>query len=295
MNYKEYDRHYLDAQYNLRAVVPTFQEHFDRWDVRSEETRGRYQCDLDIPYSSGPLECLDIFPSGKPNSPVMVFIHGGYWQGSDKSQFSFLAEGFVPIGINFVAANYSLAPDAGMDEIVSQNRNALRWVWQHAAEFGSDPDKIFASGHSAGGHLTAMLASTDWPDFGAGLPPNLVKGICCISGIFDLEPIRSCYLNDVLKMNEDVSRHNSPIRNLPKVKIPLILSVGGLETDAFQQQSEHYAARWRSKGLPLEEIAMPGFHHFNVVDELANPASPLNGAVIRQIHQANVVSDKLPT
>ena len=292
MNCKEYDRQHLDAQYNLRVVVPTFQEHFDRWDARSEETRGRYRCDLDIPYGGGPLESLDIFPSGKPNSPVMVFIHGGYWQGSDKSQFSFIAEGFVPIGINFVLANYSLAPDAGMEEIVGQNRNAIHWVWQHAAEFGSDPDKIFISGHSAGGHLTAMLASIDWPDFAAGLPPNLVKGICSISGIFDLEPIRCCYLNDVLQMDQEVSIRNSPIQHLPEVEIPLILSVGGLETDAFQQQSEHYAARWKSKGFPLEEVPMPGFHHFNVVDELANPASPLNRAVIRQIGHYSAMSKK---
>jgi len=283
MHFNEYDRQELDAQYNLQAVVPNFQEYFDRWDQRSKAARDRYACNLDIPYGNASLERLDIFPSDHPNSPVMVFIHGGYWRGSDKSQFSYLAEGFIPAGISFVAVNYNLAPAVGMDEIVQQNCRALTWVWQHAEEFGYDSDRIFVSGHSAGGHLTALLASTPWPDYEHGLPPDLIKGICAISGIFDLEPIRRCFLNDTLNIEKDVSRRNSPIIQLPEVEIPLILSVGGLETDDFQRQSAEYAARWQSTGFPLEVINMPGFHHYSVIDELANPASPLNRAVIRQI------------
>jgi arylformamidase len=214
----------------------------------------------------------------------MVFIHGGYWQGSDKSQFSYLAQGFIPAGITFAAVNYSLAPEVGMDEIVHQGRKALTWVWQHAEEFGYNSDRIFVSGHSAGGHLASLLASTDWPNFDSGLPPDLIKGICAISGIYDLEPIRRCYLNAVLEMDEETSKRNSPINHLPELEIPMILSVGGLETEAFQRQSEEYAARLQSKRFPLEVVAMPGFHHYSVVDELANPASPLNQAVISLIN-----------
>ena len=287
MDFSEHDRQYLDTQYNLRAVVPNFQEYFDRWDERSKDTRESYPCDLNIPYGSAPLECLDIFPSGLQNSPVMIFIHGGYWQGSDKSQFSYLAQGFLPAGITFITVNYGLAPDVGIDEIVHQNRKALAWIWQHADEFGYNPDKIFVAGHSAGGHLTSLMASTDWPSFSRELPPDLIKGICAISGIFDLEPIRCCYLNAVLKMDEEVSKRNSPGIHLPELATPLILTVGGLETEAFQRQTEDYADRWRSKGLPLEVVAMPGFHHYTVVDELANPASPLNRAVISQINRVS--------
>ena len=184
MHFRDYDKRGLDAQYNLREVVPTFQEYFDQWDIRSKDTRDSYPCDLDIPYGSAPLECLDIFPSGLQNSPVMVFIHGGYWQGSDKSQFSYLAQGFIPAGITFAAVNYSLAPEVAMDEIVHQGRKALTWVWQHAEEFGYNSDRIFVSGHSAGGHLASLLASTDWPNFDSGLPPDLIKGLCAISGIY---------------------------------------------------------------------------------------------------------------
>jgi len=284
MHYHEYDRQGLDAQYNLQAVVPSFQEYFDRWDERSKDARDSYACDLDIPYGNASLECLDMFPSDHPNSPVMVFIHGGYWRGSDKSQFSYLAEGFIPAGISFVAVNYSLAPEVGMDEIARQNRRALTWVWRHADEFGYNRDRFFVSGHSAGGHLTALMASAPWPDHDSELPPDLIKGICAISGIFDLEPIRRCFLNDTLNMETDVSRRNSPIIQLPEVETPLILSVGGLETEEFQRQTAAYAARWQSTGFPLEVIDMPGFHHYSVIDELANPASPLNRALISLIN-----------
>ena len=293
MHFRNYDKQGLDAQYNLREVVPTYQGYFDQWDKRSQDVRDCYPRNLDVPYGSAPLECLDIFPSGRQNSPAMVFIHGGYWQGSDKSQFSFLAQGFIPTGITFIAVNYSLAHKVGMDEIVHQNRRALTWVWQHAEEFGYNSDRIFVSGHSAGGHLVSLLASTDWPNFAPGLPPDLIKGICSISGIFDLEPVRCCYLNAVLEMDEEVSKRNSPIIHLPELEIPLILSVGGLETEEFQRQSEEYAARWRSKRLPLEVVAMPGFHHYSVVDELANPASPLNRAVISQISRVSSDPKKL--
>jgi len=219
---------------------------------------------------------------------VAVLIHGGYWQRLDKSQFSYIAEGFVNAGVTVVVLNYSLAPEVGMDEIVQQSRAALAWIWRHALDHQCNPNRIHVCGHSAGGHLTAVLAATNWLTFGQDLPQNLIKGICAISGIFDLEPIRLCYLNAVLGMNATVSKRNSPIYDLPQKGMPLILAVGELETDEFHRQTQTYAECWRSKGFPLEVIQMAGLHHFSIVDELAHPRSPLNRAMLRQIHESQV-------
>jgi arylformamidase len=290
MLYLGYDKNGLDAQYNLRAAVKNFQDYFDQWDRRSRQARNNLQNKLDIVYGSEPLEGLDIFLADQNNAPVAVFIHGGYWQRLDKSDFSYIAEGFVHAGVTVVVANYSLAPDVGMDEIVQQSRRAIAWIWQHAPDYQCNPNRMHVCGHSAGGHLTAVLAATNWSTFGPDIPQNLIKGACAISGIFDLEPIRLCYLNEVLGMNATVSKSNSPIYDLPQKGMPLILAVGELETDEFHRQTQTYAECWRSKGFPLEVIQMAGFHHFSIVDELANTRSPLNQAFLRQI-QGSPVED----
>ncbi|HEV3175037.1 MAG TPA: alpha/beta hydrolase, partial [Stellaceae bacterium] len=177
--------------------------------------------------------------------------------------------------------NYTLAPKAGMDEIVRQNRAAVAWLQRNAREYGLDPARIHVAGHSAGGHLTAMVLATDWSAFGLDRDP--VRGACAISGLYDLEPIRLCYLNDVLGLDALGAERNSPIHHLPKQSPPLILSVGTGETDEFLRQQEAFAAAWRGAGLALEVADQPGDHHFAVVGRLGESQGPLHRAVMRQI------------
>jgi len=280
-----FDRIYIDNQYNNRSHVPDFQEYFDNWKKRSEETRRKYTCHLDIRYGSKSSETLDIFMTGKSQAPLNVFIHGGYWQGSDKSEFSYIAEGFVPSGFNVAVLNHTLAPIASMDEIVHEIRLAIGWIWRNAERFSSDPEKIYISGHSSGGHLVAMMLSTDWQAFSKPLPKNLIKGACAISGLFDLEPIRLCFLNEILGLNADIVARNSPINHPPVMDVPLILTVGSLETDEFLRQTWEFSKYRIAIGSPVEIVDMPGFHHYSVVDELANPKSPLNSSVRSQMSQ----------
>jgi arylformamidase len=221
-----------------------------------------------------------------------VFIHGGYWRAMDKADFRYVAEGLVPAGAMVAVVNYALVPSVDIDEIVRQNRAALAWLWHHAADYGGDPNRIFVSGHSAGGHLTAMMMATDWPGFDRALPKDLVKGGCAISGVFDLEPVRLCYLNDDMGMDEATAARNSPIWLLDRMTpAPLILCVGGIETDEFHRQQADFAAAWAAAwsaapppaGAPLTVVDAPGMHHFVVVDELAKAESPLNRAVRDQM------------
>ena len=209
--YRGYDRAALDAQYNNRARIPEYVDYFDRWLDWSAKTRAALPGGRDVAYGDLPVETLDIFPAEQHNAPILIMIHGGYWYSLDKHHDSFVAEGCRPHGVATVVVNYGLAPDYRMDEIVRQNRAAAAWVWRNAASLGCDPSRIHVLGQSAGGHLAAMLLATDWPAFGTGLPADLVKSAVSISGIYDLEPIRLCYLNDKVGMDEAEARRNSPV------------------------------------------------------------------------------------
>ena len=217
--YLDYDQAGLDAQYNNRLRWPDYKEHFANWRTWSEETCRKLPCHLDLAFGPDPMEKLDIFPAahhitraGAPRlSPIVVFIHGGYWYSLDKADYSYVAEGFRPHGIATAVNNFGLAPDTAMDEIVRQNRAALAWLWRNARTYGADPDRIYVCGHSAGGHLAVMLLATDWPAFGAGLPRDLVKGACSIGGLFDMEAIRLSFLNKTLKMSKEEAARNAPL------------------------------------------------------------------------------------
>jgi arylformamidase len=176
-----------------------------------------------------------------------------------------------PHGLATAVNNFGLAPDWDMDAIVRQNRAALAWLWRHAAAHGGDPGRIYVAGHSAGGHLAAMLLATDWPAFEPGLPADLVKGACAIGGIFDLEPIRLCYLNDTLHLTpEQVARH-SPLRQRYPVAAPLLLVVAKDESPEFHRQSKEMADFWRGLGYPVDLVVPDGLDHFDVVNQLRDP------------------------
>ena len=279
--YRTYDKAGLDAQYFLRARVPEHPEYFRRWKEDSEAVRRSRPCRLDIRYD---VETIDLFPVEKTPAPCLLFIHGGYWQALDKSDFSFLVPAFQDAGVAVAVLNYTLAPKAKMDEIVRQNRAAVAWLHRSAAAYGIDPARIHVAGHSAGGHLTTMVLATDWASL--GLDHNPVRGACAISGLFDLEPIRLCYLNDVLGLDAAAAERNSPLRHLPKRSPPLILSVGTGETEEFLRQQAEFATAWRTAGLPLEIADQAGDHHFGVVERLGQPNTPLHQAVMRQISGA---------
>lgn len=280
MRYLDYDQVGLDAQYQLRERHPEFQTYFDAWDARSRATRERLDCRLDLRYGEAPKETLDVFPAAAPNAPVHIFIHGGYWQNLDKKDYSYLAEALVAAGITVVVVNYDLAPAVDIDEIVRQNRAAVAWVWRHASDFGADRDRLSVSGHSAGGHLATMLLATDWPRFAAGMPVAPIKGVCAISGIHDIEPIRLSYQNEVLKLDAGAVARNSPIHHLPEAPCPLVLAYGAEETAEFARQTAAYAEAWRSHGFDCDVLVVADRNHFNVIDDLTEPGSALARAVI---------------
>ncbi len=285
--YRSYDKAGLDAQYFLRARVPEHPEYFRRWAEDSAAVRRARPCRLDLRYD---VEALDVFPVEKTPAPCLLFIHGGYWQALDKSDFSYIVPAFQDAGVAVAVVNYTLAPKAKMDEIVRQNRAAVAWLHRNAREYGIDPARIHVAGHSAGGHLTTMVLTADWSQF--GLDRNPVRGACAISGLYDLEPIRLCYLNEVLGLDAAAAERNSPIHHLPRRSPPLILSVGTGETDEFLRQQADFAQAWRAADLALAVADQPGDHHFEVVNRLGQSTSPLHQAVMRQIWSSSSAGEE---
>ena len=180
----------LDRLYNNRALVPDYAEYFARWSAASERARKIAPCRLDVPYGEGANETLDIFPAAGERSPVLVFLHGGYWRSLDKADHSFIAPAFTLSGACVVLPNYALCPAVTIPQIVLQMVQALAWTYRHIAAYGGDPGRITVVGHSAGAHLAAMLLACVWKVVARDLPARLVKNALAISGVYELESIR---------------------------------------------------------------------------------------------------------
>lgn len=270
--YKKYNQQELDLQYNNRFFVPDFENYLRRWEKLSSDVLKRHKVIQDVPYGDKPRECLDIFPSPNPLSKTLVFIHGGYWQRFDKSLFHFIAGAFIDFGITTVLINYPLAPGAFMDQIVSSCFTAINWVNKNIASFNGDADQIYIAGHSAGGHLAAMLMT------GARMQKHTtgIKGVCTISGLFNLIPIQLSNINDVLGMNKETAIRNSPVFKEPVASCPLLIAVGGEETNEFLDQSEELNEKWKDKISSIELLILPRRNHFSVLDSFCDTNSVLH-------------------
>ena len=269
--YRGMDRVALDAAYNNSAAVTNSGELLADFQKRSDGVRAEHNRYLDLRYGPAERNRIDYFPAACPG-PVLVFIHGGYWQMRAKENFSFLARGPLAHGIHVALVGYTLAPAIGLAGICDEVNAALSWVGSHAAGYGGDPDRVFVSGWSAGGHLTAM-----------SLAHHAVKGGLAISGIYDLTPIQLCYVNDKLELSDADVRSLSPLLQPTQSSKPLLITYGEAELPELQRQSTTYASARSAAGMPGRLESMPGHNHFTILEELASPAGQLTQLLVELI------------
>jgi arylformamidase len=268
--YRGMERAALDAAYNNSAAVRNSAAILADWEVRSAAVARAYPQHLDLRYGPDERNRIDFIP-GRAGAPVLVFIHGGYWQMRAKETFRFLAAGPLAHGVNVALVAYTLAPAKPLRGIIDEIRVALGWLRQHAAQYGGDPQALVLSGWSAGGHLAASCLSE--------------RGVCggiAISGIYDLEPIRLSFLNDKLGLDEAEALRLSPHHRLPAAAPPLHVAFGTAELPELQRQSREYAAARQSLGLPGRLVPLPGLNHFTILEELASPTGCLT-ALVREL------------
>lgn len=274
----------LDAQYDLESIVPDVDSYAEFYARESEKVRAELNHTLDVPFGPTLAEHVDVYsaPGGAQSAPILVYLHGGYWRSRTSKEFGFIARGPASRGVATVVVNYALCPEVTIDEIVRQNRAAIAWDYNNAGSFGGDPERIYVAGHSAGGHLTAMLLTTDWKgDY--GLPGDVIKGACAISGLFDLAPFPYTFLQPKLQLTWDQVLRNSPILHVPERAPSLLLAYGEDETTEFKRQSDDFLAEWKAKGLDGDLLSLPDKNHYDVIDGFLDAESQLCSAVLRMM------------
>ena len=269
----------IDQEYNPRFIVENTDELIQCYFTESQRVLREYSNRSGVAYGPTPSETLDIFPAEKLCSPIHIFFHGGYWHSLTSRDFAFVAEGLVRNGITAVLVNYALCPSVKIDEIVRQSRAAVAWTYRNAEDFGGNPERISVSGHSAGGHLTGMLLSTDWGKK-YGLPPNLIKGFLPVSGLFDLNPFPFSWLQPKLLLTSEQVLRNSPVFLKPVYTPHVMVAVGADESHEFQRQSKNYTIFLQKHGVPAEYLSMPGKNHFNIIHDFLGDGGPLCKKII---------------
>jgi len=281
------DQAELDAAYDQSKYAPNLPQITKRYATNSEAARSRLGAPLRFAYGPTAIEGLDVYTTKRPNAPINVFIHGGAWRVGLAKDYAFPAELFVYAGAHLVVPDFVLVQDAGgsLLPMADQVRRAVAWVHRNAQTFGGDPNRIYVSGHSSGGHLAGVVLTTDWrKDF--NLPADTVKGGLCCSGLFDLKAVRLSARSAYVKFTDEIEQALSSQRHLNNLNAPVIVAHGTLETPEFQRQSRDFAAAVKATGKPVDLLVGEGYNHFEIIETLSSPYGLLGRAVLEQMKLA---------
>jgi len=278
------DQRELDDAYDQSAYAANREQVLGRCVSNSEAVRARLGTPERHAYGPSAIEGLDVYRAARAPAPINIFIHGGAWRAGAAKNYAYPAELFVTAGAHFVVPDFAWVQDVGgsLTAMAEQVRRAVAWVHDNAARFGGDPERIYVSGHSSGGHLAAVLLTTDWSKE-HGLPADVLKGGLCSSGMFDLAPVRLSARSRYVQFTDEMEQALSPQRHLDRLTAPLIVSHGTLETPEFQRQARDFAAAVRAAGKPMTLLVGEGYNHFEIIETLANPYGLLGRAVLEQM------------
>ena len=279
--YRGFRQAEMEYQYNPRESVPEYPQLAKKRAEEARRVRESAKSWLGVPYGSLPREKLDIYPADRPGGPVLIYIHGGYWRSGSKEDNCNFVPVFTERGASVVLVEYDLCPTVTVSDIVRQTRHAIAWVYRNILRYSGNPAKIYLSGHSAGGHLTAMALAHDWTI--EGLPRDLIKGAVATSGVYDLDMVMRISVQEQVRLTPELAKRNSPFHHPPLPICPVIVAVGGAEPKGWQQMSEDFFNLCKERGVDCEYLIIPGANHYTMSEHLADAASPLAQAMLRQM------------
>jgi arylformamidase len=278
------DQAALDRAYDQTQWAPNMQQVLRRRALASDAARGRIGGPRTFSYSLTPVETLDLYPTRHAHAPIAVFLHGGAWRGGDARSAAYAAETFVHAGAHYAVPEFATVLDVGLDGMVAQVRRAVAWLVENAPSFGGDPHRVHVIGHSSGAHLAANVLVTDWSNF--GLPANTVAGGTCVSGMYELTPVRLSARSSYVKFDDRIEHDYSPQRHVGRLACPVIVAHGDQESPESQRQSAEFARTLERAGRLDRLIVGQGHNHFELIETLASPYGLLGRAVLEQLKLA---------
>jgi arylformamidase len=272
----------IDAAYDQDFYAPASANIRRRYMTNSDALRARIGEPRREAYGPGEFEKLDIYRAKQSNAPIFVYIHGGAWLSGTSRASGYPAEMFNNAGAHYVALDFVQIREAGGDlgMMADQVRRGIAWVYKNAKSFDGDTSRFYIGGFSSGGHLCGVALVTDWQkDF--GLPADTIRGGLCMSGMYDMKPARLSKRSSYVKFTDEMEQSMSSLRQLDKLRAPLIVTYGGFETPEFQRQNRDFAAAVKAAGKPVELIAAPSYNHFEMCESLGNPYGPNGRAALK--------------
>ena len=237
-------------------------------------------------YGQKDMEKLDVYATSKSNAPIIIYIHGGAWRIGFAEDYAFPAPLFTKAGIHWIAIDFDSVLDVEGDLMVlaGQVRRAVAWIYNNAEKFSGNKDNIYLCGHSSGAHLAAVCLTTDWQS-GFNLPPDIIKGGLCCSGMYDLEPVRLSARSEYLNITEETENKLSPQRHLDKLIAPVIISHGTNESPEFIRQSNEFAQAIEKINKTVDYVIGIDLNHFEILETLAHQSGLLAISLLKMIQK----------
>ncbi|MEC7489979.1 MAG: alpha/beta hydrolase [Pseudomonadota bacterium] len=271
----------MEWHFNPRVTVPDRTIYMTHRNYANDRVLKNLARIPDLRYGPNPGESLDIYPAKSGAAPVLVYIHGGYWRAGYKEDWAFVAGPLVDCGATVVVLNYDLCPTISLDDLVSEIRRAMIWIFHNIGKHGGNPHQMFISGSSAGAHLCAMMLGQKWWE--EGLPRELIRGAVLITGIYDVLPVLDISVNEDIRLDSMAAERNSPMRLPPQISGPLLAAVGANEAEGWKQQTRDYVAMCETNNIKCDFLELPDQDHFSLGTVLGDSDNPLVRTMLGQM------------
>jgi arylformamidase len=265
------DQQELDDAYDQRVYAPNREEVRTRRIANNKITLARIGAPDRVSYGPAEIEKIDIYKTKTPNAPIMMYIHGGAWKGGTSSQVAYMSEAFINAGVHFIPIDFNNVGEVGgsITPMVDQVRRAVAWVYKNAKSFGGDPNRVYVTGHSSGGHLGSCVAITEWEKM--GLPRDTVKGYLLGSGMYDLRAPRLSKRSKYVAFTDEMEDELSAMRHIDRIAAPITITYGSLETPEFQRQGRDFHAALVKAGKQTKLYVGEAYNHFETQETMHSP------------------------